>query len=435
MKINSGAANPSDKSSSSIIAQGRRWLHPFALFAFAACANFSIAGAHISLALLSLCWLFAIMKSKPQNAPEPNEAALAFGLEWPIAAFTLIAVASTLLSDNLRETFPGLRYLLTMIGAYTVAHSLQWRPNWRQPLLWTFIGAATVAALFGLGKFALGFSSKVLSAQAITMTWGALSTMFMPVTLQIAMAAPNRRERWLAGVALIPQIFALLYSFVRGAYVGFAAGALYLIYLYWSKHRQRGRRILVVVLIIIAMIAAFSADTARQRIATIFDLNVGSTQVRLVQWKYALQIIIDHPILGVGWRDMADIFRRYVPPDLDLPANVKSDIFIGHFHNSYLMVAACYGVTGLLAYLWLLVAAWRALGVAAKRAGAEEARVTVDAVRAAMLGFLAASFFDTTFGDHEVVTMFWFIVGMGLGQSRSITRSNSLEPVHIKMNS
>jgi O-antigen ligase len=406
------------------------WLHAVALFAFAGFVSFSIAGAHISLTLLSLCWLAAIFKEPRQNSPAGP--ALALGLEWPIAAFTLIAVFSTLLSDNLRETSPGLRYLLTMIGAYTVAHSLHWRPDWRRPLLWTFIGAATLAALYGLGKFALGFSSKVQSAQAITMTWGALSAMFIVVTLQMAIAAPNRSERWIAGVALIPQIFALLLSFVRGAYVGFAAGAIYLVYLYWLKHRQRAGRILAVILICSAIIAAFSVEAARQRITAIFDLNVGSTQVRLIQWKYALRIIMDHPILGVGWRDMAEIFRRYVPPDLNLPEDVKSDIFIGHFHNSYLMVAACYGVTGLIAYLWLLAAVWRQLGAIAKAAGAEEAHIVIDAIRAAMIGFLVASCFDTTFGDHEVVTMFWFLIGMGLGQGSSISRLNRLETAHIK---
>ena len=67
------------------------------------------------------------------------------------------------------------------------------------------------------------------------MTWGALAVMFMAVTMQMALAAPIRRERWLARGALIIQAFAMLLSMVRGAYVGFAASVIYLFRHYWTN--------------------------------------------------------------------------------------------------------------------------------------------------------------------------------------------------------
>jgi hypothetical protein len=36
-----------------------------------------------------------------------------------------------------------------------------------------------------------------------------------------------------------------------------------------------------------------------------------------------------------------------------------------------------------------------------------------------LVGFLVAGIFDWTFGDAEVVTMLWFVIGMGLGQADS----------------
>lgn len=400
---------------------GLRRLQAFALFAFAAFVNFSIAGAHISLGLLTLCVAGQMAKSKRQKANSKKPGILiGLGIEWPIAAFVIIALVSTAFSETPLASLRNLRHLLTILGAYTVAFSLRQYPEWRRPLLWTFISVATLAALYGLGKYALGFSSKVQSTQGTTMTWGALCVMFMAVTLQIAIAAPNRRERWLAWGMIIPQAFAMLLSLVRGAYVGFAASAVYLFRKYWASPRLLWRRVLPGLLGLAVVLVFLSPEVVRQRLVLIFNLKYHSTQVRLVQWEYALKIAADHPLVGIGWRDVLPVFRRYAPPDIAVPEAVKHDIFhIGHFHSNYVMILVCFGITGLLAFLWLLAAVWRRLGVAAKHAHAEQDRLVVFASRAAMIGFLVAGIFDWTFGDAEVVTMFWFVMGIGFGQCRS----------------
>jgi O-antigen ligase len=388
-----------------------RSVHAFALFAFAASVSLSIAGAHISLGLLALCVIAQGAKSKGQRA------SFKLGIDWPILAFVTVALISTALSELPLASLRNMRHLLTILGAYAVAHSLRQHPEWRKPLLWTFIGAATLAAIWGLAEYALGRSSKVQSTQGTTMTWGALCVMFMAFTLQMALAAPSRRERWMARAQFIPQIFALLFSLVRGAYVGFAASMIYLLRQYWTDRQSLLKRILPGLLILMTAAIFLSPPAVRQRFALIFDLKYHSTQVRLVQWEYALKIAADHPIVGVGWRDLLPIVRRYVPPDIEVPEQARYDVFhIGHFHNTYVMILVCFGFVGLFAFLWLLAAVWRQLGAAAQRASSEPDRLIVFASRAAMVGFLVAGVFDWTFGDAEVVTMFWFVIGIGLAQ-------------------
>jgi O-antigen ligase len=408
-----------------------RHLHAFALFAFAAFVSFSIAGAHISLGLLTLCVALQIAKSKRQRTKSKQQKAnskkqgtsIKLGIEWPIIAFALIALVSTALSEMPLASFRNLRHLLTILGAYAVALSLRQYPEWRRPLLWIFLSVATVAALYGLGKFALGFSRKVQSTQGTTMTWGALSVMFMTVTLQMALAAPTRRERWLARAQIVPQIFSLLFSLVRGAYLGFFASAVYLLRQYWSKRRILLQRLLPAFLILL-LISVFS-PTVRQRVAAIFDLNTPSTQVRLIQWKCALQIVADHPIVGVGWRDLQPVIRQYATLDPKIPENISKDVFsIGHFHSTYVTILVCFGVAGFLAFAWLMIAVWRVLGLAVEHANDEFGRLLSFASRAALLGFLVAGIFDWTFGDAEVVTMLWFVVGMGLGQAGAKSSAN-----------
>lgn len=339
------------------------------------------------------------------------------GIEWPIIAFVVIGFISTAFSEKPFDSFHNMRHLLTILGAYTVAHSLRRHPQWRWPLLWTFMLSATVFSLFGIGEFLFGVSSKVQSTQGTTMTWGAMCVMFVAVTLQVAWSAASRRDRWLARAQIVPQIFAMLLSFVRGAYVGLAASLFYLLRRYWADRRLLLTRILPVLLVLILIAAVFSPEAVRQRVSAIFDLQTGSTQVRLVQWRHAMTIAADNLFFGVGWRDLAPVLRQYAAPDPNLPESVTHDVFsIGHFHSNYVTLLVCFGATGLGAFLWLMLAVWRRLSAAAKFA-TNDGRVLVDATRAAMVGFLVAGFFDWTFGDAEVVTMFWFVIGVGLGQA------------------
>jgi O-antigen ligase len=386
-------------------------VHAFALFAFAASVSLSIAGAHISLGLLALCVMAQGAKSKGQSA------SFKLGIEWPVLAFVTVALISTALSELPLASLRNLRHFLTILGAYAVAHSLRQHSEWRKPLLWTFIGAATLAAIWGLAEYALGRSSKVQSTQGTTMTWGALCVMFMAFTLQLALAAPARRERWLARAQFIPQIFALLFSLVRGAYVGSAASVIYLLRQYWTNRQLLLKRILPVLLILLFATTLLAPDNVQQRLAAIFDLSTPSTQVRLIQWKHAWQIAADHPFFGVGWRDLQPVLRQYAAPDPNISAGITKDVFsIGHFHSTYVTILVCFGAAGLLTFAWLMLAVWRALGKAIEHADDAHGRLIIFASRAAMIGFLAAGIFDWTFGDAEVVTMLWFVIGMGFGQ-------------------
>lgn len=395
----------------------------------------------MSLGLLTLCVIVQSVKRRGQSAEGGGQRvegeitsrnpSIRLGIEWPIIAFALIALVSTALSEMPLASFRNLRHLLTIFGAYTVAFSLRQYPEWRRPLLWIFISVATVAALYGLGKFAFGFSSKVQGTQGTTMTWGALSVMFMAMTLQLALAAPTRRERWLARTQIIPQIFSLLFSLVRGAYLGFFASAVYLLRQYWSKRRILLQRLLPAFLIL--LLASVFSPTVRQRIAAIFDLNTPSTQVRLIQWNYALQIVEEHPVVGVGWRDLQPVIRRYATPDPNMPESISKDVFsIGHFHSTYVTILVCFGVAGFLTFAWLMIAVWQTLGMAVKHANDEGSRSIIFASRAALIGFLVAGIFDWTFGDAEVVTMLWFVVGMGLGQADSAPSLPGVSSPHAR---
>jgi len=392
------------------------WLqrvHAFALFAFAAFVCFSIAGSHISLGLLVICVALHVWHSRRWLQ---HSTQIALGFEWPLAIFVIVCLISTILSDLPWQSFRNLKNLLTILGAYTVAYSLRTHAEWRKPALWIFILSATGAALWGLIKFGLGLTEKVMSTQSTTMTWGAMSAMFILITLAAANFTATVHERWSARVFFIPQLFALFLSLVRGAYVGFAAGVLYLLKRHWKR--------LLPAFVLLAIAGSFIApDTVRARFASMLDPQNPTLLVRLTQWKIATRIIADHPFFGAGWHDLAALTRQYAQPDPNLPEAVNHDVFrIGHYHSTYFTLATSGGMLGFLSFAWLMIAVWRRLGKAMRCSMIN--MNLVFACRAAMVSFLVAGLFDWTFGDAEVVTMLWFIVGLGMGQIDSQTKES-----------
>jgi len=128
-----------------------------------------------------------------------------------------------------------------------------------------------------------------------------------------------------------------------------------------KRHWRRALPVLIALIIVAALAAPASL---RQRVMSIFDLKVTTTQVRLVQWQYALKVFRDHPFFGVGWRDLAAITRSYAPPHTDFVAGINRDVFhIGHYHSTYFTLLVCLGGIGMAAFIWLILAVWKSLRV------------------------------------------------------------------------
>jgi O-antigen ligase len=178
-------------------------------------------------------------------------------------------------------------------------------------------------------------------------------------------------------------------------------------------------------LALILIAGLLTPASVHERFTSIFDMQHPSIVVRFSQWQIGAKIIADHPFFGVGWHDLAPFTRQYAQPDPRLPQGVNDDVFhIGHYHNTFITLAVCSGLFGLAAFLWLMVSVWKQLGLAAAQNAEVESKALAWACRAAMLSFLLNGMFDWTFGDAEVITMFWFIVGLGLGQANLAASAN-----------
>ena len=137
------------------------------------------------------------------------------------------------------------------------------------------------------------------------------------------------------------MMITVLFTLSRGGFLGLCVVALGLA----AKSKYKVTGLLAVVLIGSISFALLPNRIAErvESIRTASDTDQ-SAQMRFDSWWVSLQIIGDHPLLGVGPRNMLGLYSRYLQTE-----NIRVA------HNSFLQMAVDAGLPALLMFLGVIV--------------------------------------------------------------------------------
>ncbi len=155
----------------------------------------------------------------------------------------------------------------------------------------------------------------------------------------------------------------------------------------------------------------YATVSAKGRLSSIFDPYNLSNQTRLSLWSAGWKIFLDNPICGVGDIDLAKYYKRY-------KSKYEKEIQ-GHLHNNYIHILAILGITGFIAFIYLfsiiIIKLFRLFNT-------NEGSKFVENFALASIGcifaFLVSGLTEWNFGDQEIVTMIWFIVGINFSLNK-----------------
>lgn len=208
------------------------------------------------------------------------------------------------------------------------------------------------------------------------------------VGLTFAMAQPHRLRTRLFFLMLPVLLLGLGTSFVRGAWLGLAAG---LIYLGWARFRLLllGLPLVAVGLILLpgtVSSAAFASSSSAERVQA---------------WNANLSDITNHPLgIGVGSSNAAAEKVRGM--------KAIEDVF--HPDNEYYRALYELGVLGLWFLVLLLNAAFRTTRMATRNAPPVASMFAL-ATAAVIVAAVAASFVTTYFDTFPSNVYFWLFLG------------------------
>lgn len=344
--------------------------------------------------------------------------------------FVLLTILNPVLTSYGRGLL-GWRFLasgilLHFLGFYVFDRETQ---VWR--LLRVFWFAAILVSLYGLVQLWQGYTAVELAwieELAATMkiagthNYRLMSSMGSAVDLGFFLAiaittifAPLlfRRRHWPYLVHFILFFVALIFTYVRAAWVAALGGCLFILASFvW---RDKRLRLLYPSLLVIALLVALSfpfilktvtpyiTNPALQvRLLSLADpLGDKSMHDRFQRWNGLWELITVYPQgIGVGMTGAASL--RYA--DEPSPAPVTSD-------NTYLRVLLETGWIGLLLFLWLLISIFLR-GLWLSRKLKDSLRLLACSFTAAHIAFMIILFFGEYIELNPGRTLIWIFTGL-----------------------
>jgi O-antigen ligase len=354
----------------------------------------SISVTQIALGAL-LAWVLLARRAgliPPLRAP----------LLGPLVAFAVWTVVAALASERPLESLVSAKSLLNLGAVFVLANALSEPALARRFATWLLAGLGVVA-LVGIvqvaacpGVDATGLLRKCTRARAfysIYMTLGGVLALLLASALP-RLARLGRDAVWL-GPAWLLGAGALAVTYVRGAWLGLAAGVLVAV-------AGLGRRGLVAALALVVLTGGLGLGlpAVRERMSTLGTLADESARDRVAMLEAGKRLLTAHPLTGVGPGQVKHLYPRVATQE----ALRRST---SHLHNTPMQIVVERGVIGLAAWLWIFVAFLLRGGAVLRAlpAGAAADRALVLGSLAACVAFLVGGLFEYNFGDTEVLLM------------------------------
>ena len=182
-----------------------------------------------------------------------------------------------------------------------------------------------------------GLKTRVFSTWQNPNLLGGYLDFMLGMLMGIFVVVKNRNLRIAIGILFCITAFCLTLTYARGACLSIAVvmavyGALY------------NRKILVA-LIVLAVILLVSDAALVERLTSVFSKLDTSSEMRLAFWESTIAMILDHPLLGIGWGAYFMVYPSY---DYYMQGDF---IKIVHAHNMYLNFMAEIGLFGFVSYM------------------------------------------------------------------------------------
>ena len=246
------------------------------------------------------------------------------------------------------------------------------------------------------------------------------------VCLALGMALLTFHERkkvgWLFWGSLAAYVLislSIITTFTRGAWIAMVCAHLFVA---WAVAPRIALLLLGSGTAALGILFA-TIGTFRFRILSLFDSGYSSNSERVFLWKCNWAMFKDYPILGIGYQENEARAAEYTER-LGRPY-----AFTGHAHNNYIQMLSGTGITGFLAYmfiisfmLWLTWRLWKRLPSDLLWARA----LTLGCLGAQIhlhIGGLTECNFKAGTENHNFMVVWGLVVAMSALESKGLLRS------------
>ena len=148
----------------------------------------------------------------------------------------------------------------------------------------------------------------------------------------------NKNTRIYLALFMVASLACLTMTYARGALLTIAV-------IIGCYGILKDRRILLALILVAGGVLALD-PVLLERMQTAFLVADTSSEMRIAMWESTVQMIMDHPLLGIGWGAYWMVYPLYDTYIVD------GSVTLVHAHNIYLNYWAEIGLIGGTAFLW-----------------------------------------------------------------------------------
>ncbi len=291
-------------------------------------------------------------------------------------------------------------------------YRVEWTPELELPRAQLLPGTNALDQL-GISTWSRGRDWRATGFFNHWVTYAEVLQLIASLALGIFLALKQKLS--LMGVLLVLAVaglvFALGMTVTRASWIGFAVSVMAMLLLTSSR-----RTILIVGACAIPLVLASIFLLQQRRSVGFFDKTDQSTSWREMVWKEGFQLLVSNPrhlLVGVGIDSIKGHWREW-----GLFDNGRQPI--GHMHSNLLQIALERGVPALIVWLVLIGVYLRLLWRITRGKMADDfARGVAVGALGGAVGFFVSGLVHYNWGDSEVVTVFYFIMGLCLVVERT----------------
>src|SRR5688572_8488922 len=366
----------------------------FALLAFAASLQVSIAAANVLLALTAILWL-PLLITRRERVEVP-------AFFWPLLAYAAWTVVSAIASVEPGISLPDTKQLL-LFAIVPIAYRLL-RGERSLTVVDVVISVAALSAAIGIVQFGiLKWTDRPQGALGMYMTFS--GQLMLGACLVTARVLFWPRDRAWPMLILPAIIVALVTTASRNAWVGACIGVGLLLMI-------RDFRLVGILPVLAVVFIAVAPAQFTDRFYSMIQLQHGggetaamvssveSNRDRIAMIKSGARIVRDYPLTGVGPDMVIGFYPVYRDKDAVKQLNP-------HLHNVPMQIAAERGLPALLAWLAFVVVLARDF-IRQRRTAAIQ--FLPNAALASLAAIITARMFGYNFGDSEFLMLFLLLM-------------------------
>ena len=294
-------------------------------------------------------------------------------------------------------------------------YRVEWTPELEVPRGQLLPGSGALDQL-GISGWTRGRDWRATGFYGHWVTYAEVLQLIASLALGLFLAVARKKSLFglLLFAAVVGLVFALGMTVTRASWIGFAVSVALMLVMSVSR-----RTLLIAGACAIPLILGGLILLQQKRNVSLIDAQDQSTSWREMVWREGFQLLVSSPrhlLVGVGMDSIKGHWQEWGLFDHGRQP-------IGHMHSNLLQIALERGVPALTVWLLLLSVYARMLfRIIRASVDLPEARGLALGAFGGLAGFLVSGLVHYNWGDSEVVTVLYFIMGLVLVVERSLRR-------------